>query len=240
VLSKYDAAMMRRAMVLVAALSVAFWASMSTAQAEMDHEHSSNLELHSLPPNEAPSVTITASKDPTGGFNVHIVTRRFSWTPEQVSSAYAPGGGHAHLYLEGVKIGRVYGPWFHVNTAQFATHSGEQLVSVELVGNDHVPYATGGVPVRGEVIVDVPASEVLMRGNVAGGTELALELRAAEDEDDGLPWPWGLAALALVIGGLLIGRHSARRAGQTSVDASRSASSRSAASAGSAGKTHLR
>jgi hypothetical protein len=76
------------------------------------------------------------------------------------SMQYVAGEGHAHVYLDGLKIMRIYNGWFHLNTFQFATRSGEQLVSIELVGNDHAPYTIQGVPIGAEALVDVAVDEV--------------------------------------------------------------------------------
>jgi hypothetical protein len=55
---------------------------------------------------------------------------------------------------------RIYNEWFHLNTFQFATRSGEQLLSVEFVGNDHAPYTIQGSPVGHTQIVDVLSDEI--------------------------------------------------------------------------------
>jgi hypothetical protein len=73
---------------------------------------------------------------------------------------HVPGEGHAHVYLDGRKIMRIYNEWFHLNTYQFSTRSGEQLLSIEFVGNDHSPYTIQGLPVGAEQIVDVPSDEI--------------------------------------------------------------------------------
>jgi len=76
------------------------------------------------------------------------------------SMKHVPGEGHAHVYLDGRKIMRIYNNWFHLNTYQFSTRAGEQLLSIEFVGNDHAPYTMQGLPVGVEQIVDVPQDEI--------------------------------------------------------------------------------
>jgi LPXTG-motif cell wall-anchored protein len=76
------------------------------------------------------------------------------------SMKHVPGEGHAHVFLDGRKIMRIYNEWFHLNTFQFATRSGEQLLSVEFVGNDHAPYTIQGSPVGDTQIVDVLSDEI--------------------------------------------------------------------------------
>ena len=91
---------------------------------------------------------------------MHVVTSNFVWRPELASLKHTPGEGHAHVFLDGRKIMRIYNEWFHLNTYQFSTRSGEQLLSIEFVGNDHAPYTIDGLPVGAEQIVDVPRDEI--------------------------------------------------------------------------------
>ena len=118
------------------------------------------ISVHEIAQEAAPQATLKLQKDPTGGFNVHVVTTNFMWRPEMASMQHVPGEGHAHVYLDGRKIMRIYNEWFHLNTYQFSTKPGEQLLSIEFVGNDHAPYTIQGVPVGAEQIVDVPSDEI--------------------------------------------------------------------------------
>ena len=52
------------------------------------------------------------------------------------------GEGHAHLYLDGQKIARVYGEWYHLPKLE-----GDHELRVTLNTNDHQDYA-----VKGEVV----------------------------------------------------------------------------------------
>ena len=116
--------------------------------------------VHELTEQDSPKAVLDIQKDPTGGFNVHVVTSNFVWRPELASLKHTPGEGHAHVFLDGRKIMRIYNEWFHLNTYQFSTRSGEQLLSIEFVGNDHAPYTIDGLPVGAEQIVDVPRDEI--------------------------------------------------------------------------------
>jgi hypothetical protein len=118
------------------------------------------ISVHEITQEIAPKATLDIQKDPTGGFNVHVVTSTFVWRPEMASMQHVPGEGHAHVYLDGRKIMRIYNEWFHLNTYQFSTKSGEQLLSIEFVGNDHSPYTIQGLPIGAEQIVDVPSDEI--------------------------------------------------------------------------------
>ena len=116
--------------------------------------------VHEIEQELAPKTTLEIEKDPTGGFNVQVVTTNFVWRPELASMKHVPGEGHAHVFLDGRKIMRIYNQWFHLNTYQFSTRAGEQLLSIEFVGNDHAPYTIQGLPVGTEQIVDVPGDEI--------------------------------------------------------------------------------
>ena len=116
--------------------------------------------VHEIMQEASPQARLEVTKDPTGGFNVHVVTTNFVWRPEMASKQHVPGEGHAHVFLDGRKIMRIYNEWFHLNTYQFSTKPGEQLLSIEFVGNDHAPYTIQGLPVGTEQIVDVPGDEI--------------------------------------------------------------------------------
>jgi len=125
------------------------------------HAHTDGAtSVHEIEQEASPKAVLEVKKDPTGGFNVHVVTTNFVWRPEMASMQHVPGEGHAHVYLDGRKIMRIYNEWFHLNTFQFATKAGEQLLSIEFVGNDHAPYTIQGLPVGSEQIVDVLSDEI--------------------------------------------------------------------------------
>lgn len=118
------------------------------------------MSVHEITQAVAPTSALKIQKDPTGGFNVQVVTSNFVWRPEMASMQHVAGEGHAHVFLDGRKIMRIYNPWFHLNTYQFATRSGEQLLSIEFVGNDHAAYTIEGLPVGTEQVVDVAEDEI--------------------------------------------------------------------------------
>jgi hypothetical protein len=125
------------------------------------HAHTSGaVTVHEISQEVAPISVLKIQKDLTGGFNVQVVTTNFVWRPEMASMKHVPGEGHAHVYLDGRKIMRIYNEWFHLNTFQFSTKPGAQLLSIEFVGNDHAPYTIQGLPVGSEQIVDVPGDEI--------------------------------------------------------------------------------
>ena len=123
------------------------------------NDHGAN-KIHEVQKGEVPTISVDAKKDPTGGFNVQVITTNFRWTPEKASDKHIEGQGHAHVYLADQKIIRLYNNWFHLNTFQFATTPGEQLLRVELVGNDHAPITVNAEQISSELLVDVPVDEI--------------------------------------------------------------------------------
>lgn len=101
---------------------------------------------------EAMSVTLEVSADAHAGWNGRLQTVGFRFTPEAASKAHVTGEGHAHLYIDGRKAGRLYGPWFHIESLP----PGRRTVRVTLNANSHGVYRVDGEPVAAEVTVDVP------------------------------------------------------------------------------------
>ncbi len=79
------------------------------------------------------SVSITAEPDEAGGVNVGIVTEGWRWAPEEVNLANSSGAGHAHIYVDGVKINRVYGPAYYLEGLEH----GQREIRVALNTNAH-------------------------------------------------------------------------------------------------------
>jgi hypothetical protein len=171
---------------LLPILSVLFFLNLEIASA---HDHGAN-KIHEVQRGQAPTISLDVKKDPTGGFNVKVMTTNFVWTPENASEKHIEGQGHAHVYLANQKIIRLYNNWFHLNTFQFATTLGEQLLRVELVGNDHAPITVNAQSISSELLVDVPADEI--RPQSSNAWKLVLI---------------GTGAIALILAGFLAYRH---------------------------------
>ena len=99
----------------------------------------------------APSVKIAVKPDPMAGWNLHVVTKDFTFAPDQASGHHVPGQGHAHVYANGVKLSRLYGPWMHLDTLPL----GHVEIEVTLTSNDHRPLTVGGEPVAAKTEVTV-------------------------------------------------------------------------------------
>lgn len=111
------------------------------------HEHSAATDLPA--DSDAPSVAIRMIKDPMAGWNLHVTPQNFRFAPENASAADILGEGHAHVYINGEKLGRLYANWTHLPSLP----EGDVEVKVSLNGNSHSPLMVGGVPVEAKLIV---------------------------------------------------------------------------------------
>ena len=111
------------------------------------HDHGGMVETSDM------SVEVTAEVDPIDGINVHIVPTGFEFAPKRVNQADVDGEGHAHVYVDGEKVGRAYGEWFHLT----GVAPGEREIRVTLQTNGHSEYAVGGQPVTAATTIRVPA-----------------------------------------------------------------------------------
>jgi len=107
----------------------------------------------SVPEEEAPSVSIDVERDPMmpTHFNVYITTEDFTFTPENVSGEHVLGEGHAHVFVDDVKISRSYGEWYHLPRLNPGTHT----IKVTLNTNDHREYAIDGQTIQATETVTV-------------------------------------------------------------------------------------
>lgn len=106
------------------------------------HGHTSTVNLPAG--DDAPGLTIKLTKDPMAGWNLHVMPQNFRFSPENASLADADGEGHAHVYINGVKLGRLYGNWLHIADLP----KGPVDVKVSLNANSHSPLTVDGVPVE--------------------------------------------------------------------------------------------
>ena len=120
------------------------------AQAQhKDHAHAHGKVLMMPAGRAAPSLKILLTRDAVRGWNLHVQTRNFKFAPEHASGKHVEGEGHAHIYVNGKKIARLYGPWFHIGELSAAGAE----VRVTLNANDHRDLMVGGKAVAATVLV---------------------------------------------------------------------------------------
>lgn len=119
----------------------------------MDLDGAEHAMMHSTPlevnPANAPKVEIAVTKDPMAGYNLRVMVERFVFSPVSASLAHIEGQGHAHVYVNGVKLARLYGEWVHLDNLP----DGDVEISVSLNSNDHRPLISAGVPIEAKTTI---------------------------------------------------------------------------------------
>lgn len=98
-----------------------------------------------------PTVQLVVHKDPKAGWNLQVKTAHFRWAPERASTTHVIGEGHAHLFIDGKKITRLYGEWTHLPALRPGTHT----IRVTLNANTHEDYTVNGAPIAATQTVTV-------------------------------------------------------------------------------------
>ncbi|MCP1199784.1 hypothetical protein [Notoacmeibacter sp. MSK16QG-6] len=107
------------------------------------HDHSRMLDVSGP---KAPMLEATLEPDPITGFNLHLTTKNFRFAPENAGKGDRPGEGHAHVYVNGEKIARLYAPWMHI-----ADLPPNAKIAITLNSNDHANLSVDGEPIRVEL-----------------------------------------------------------------------------------------
>ena len=116
----------------------------------MDHAKMHDTPID-VPLEDAPQVAVHLTADPMVGYNLHVVTKNFAFSPQNASLANVTGEGHAHVYVNGKKLSRLYGAWMHLDDLP----AGEVEVEVTLNTNDHRPLRVAGVPIAAKTTLVV-------------------------------------------------------------------------------------
>ncbi len=96
----------------------------------------------------APEITLDAVQIPSG-WTISVKAQNFEFTPDLADGPHVPGTGHGHIYLNGLKLGRLYEDSYSFGTLP----KGDHLVEVTLNTNDHRAYVVEKTPVRARVLI---------------------------------------------------------------------------------------
>lgn len=110
--------------------------------------------MFKVPANEPqPTLAMNVSKESdTGGWEVNVETKNFRFAKELADGDHVAGTGHGHIYINGVKLGRLYG-----NAASIgALPKGNHVVRATLNTNNHQTYMVAGkrVTATATIVVD--------------------------------------------------------------------------------------
>lgn len=92
------------------------------------------LEISNMSEVEIPEINGWIEQDQTGSWMLKINTKNFAFKPEKLgSNEQRINEGHAHLYMNGDKKNRIYGPYYDLGTLK----PGVYKVQVTLNTNNH-------------------------------------------------------------------------------------------------------
>lgn len=118
----------------------------------MDHSQMNHGSLAVPPEEPKPSLELSIEPDALRGWNLQLHVENFEFAPGQINQSSLTGEGHAHLFINGEKVTRLYGPWYYIP----ALPEGEHELRVELNANGHEVLTVDGKPVAATVQVVVP------------------------------------------------------------------------------------
>lgn len=151
-------------------LALGLGAITAPAIADMGHDHSTDPATEAMPHSDGhgehshhgmlaisdgqpvPQVVVDVYPDPVAGWNLHIMTENWEFAPEAVNASSLTTEGHAHLYLNGEKITRIYSEWHYLPSLP----PGEHTLTVGLNANGHETLMYNGEAIAASVKVIVP------------------------------------------------------------------------------------
>ncbi|MEM8705439.1 MAG: hypothetical protein AAGE98_03210, partial [Actinomycetota bacterium] len=114
-----------------------------------DHDHGEADEV--AWEGAAPELAIEVVDDPKSGYNAFITLSGMTLSPENVNGDNVAGEGHLHIYVNGQKLGRLYGTATHIP----ALPDGEVEITVGAFANDHSVYVLDGDPIEASTTITV-------------------------------------------------------------------------------------
>ena len=90
-------------------------------------------------------------EDRVNGWNLHVGTANFEFTPEETGGESSALGGHAHLYINDEPQQRIYSTWTHLPELPPGTNE----IRVTLNANGFETLTTQGTPIEDGVIGEV-------------------------------------------------------------------------------------
>ncbi len=116
---------------------------------EMHHDDHGTVMVGDDQP--VPKMKLIVHKDKKEGWNLQIKLKRFEFAPEMANKRNRPNQGHAHLYINGNKITRIYSDWYYLESLP----EGRNEIKVQLNTNNHEMLMY-----RGKIIEDVKIIKV--------------------------------------------------------------------------------
>jgi len=125
----------------------------ATFESDGDTSHGHMTNKYPVPDGTpVPGVDLEVHTDPKSGWNLQISTTNFIWAPQNASTMPVMGEGHAHLYVDGNKRGRLYGEWYFLG----GLTDGDHQVRVTLNANNHSDYVRNDQVIEDIETITVP------------------------------------------------------------------------------------
>jgi hypothetical protein len=121
---------------------------------ESSHDHAGHGDTHhgmstlAVWEGPAPDLSVEILPDMGNAANLHITADGFTFTPETVNTDPTQGTGHAHIYIDGVKLARAYSNWFHIDHVETG-----QVIRVTLNADNHAEWGKDNRPLAVEITV---------------------------------------------------------------------------------------
>lgn len=125
----------------------------AVTETRTEHVHDKQMNMPAATA-QAPTLALMLKDGDAGGFVLMLDTTRFRFAKEHADGPHVTGEGHAHLYVDGKKIGRVYAPRYELKPLAAGVHE----IEVGLYSNNHMAYSVGGNPVSQRFVVLVTKS----------------------------------------------------------------------------------
>jgi len=111
-----------------------------------------------IPPGQpVPTVNLVVHPDPMNGWNLEVKVTNFTFAPERINTKMARSNeGHAHLYINGQKVARLYSTWYHIPNSSLKP--GSNKITVTLNTNSHDDLVFQSKPIQDTEIVQVAVS----------------------------------------------------------------------------------
>ena len=119
-----------------------------SAEIQENHHHHKTIEIPS--DSDIPTVQIIAYPDTVEGWNLQIKTTNFDFAPESVNKDSNFDQGHAHLFINGQKVTRIYSNWHYISELP----QGENEIKVTLNTNQHEDLAYQGKIIEDTIIIN--------------------------------------------------------------------------------------
>lgn len=105
---------------------------------------------------KVPSIEGMVTQDLSGSWLLKIQTENFTFTPEKIGSKEVSyNEGHAHLFMNGKKINRLYGHYYNLDYLK----EGKYEIKVTLHANNHELLTHEGKELAFHQVIEVSASK---------------------------------------------------------------------------------